>query len=190
MNNPWRSDRLIYRAPEQPDDEDFFLTIQTDPFAYQNSNSALPFPQGKESAKKYLKHVAENSLICVVICLPAESAGTKPAPIGCMHLDRLSQNNTHHRHADVGIDIVQPYQGKGYGSEAIRWLLKFAFNTAGLHRVGISAFEWNDGAVRLYEKLGFKREGVSRDFIWFDGRWWDGINFSMLEDEWREQQQK
>lgn len=88
----------------------------------------------------------------------------------------------------MGIDIVQPYQGKGYGSEAIRWLLRFAFLTAGLHRVGISAFAWNTGAIRLYEKLGFKREGIQRDFMWFNGRWWDGINFSMLEDEWRELQ--
>ena len=189
MADPFRSKRLIYRAPEQPKDEAFFLTIETDAIAYRNSNAALSKPQSKESAKHYLKAVAEETLLGVIICLPPPDAHSQPIPIGCIDLERLKPDVAHHRHADIGVQILRPYQGKGYGSEAIRWVLRWAFQTGGLHRVGIKAFSYNEGAVRLYERLGFKREGVSREYVWFEGKWWDDVQFGMLEWEWRETNQ-
>ena len=51
-------------------------------------------------------------------------------------------------------------------------------------------FEYNQGAGRLYERLGFKVEGVSRQEIWHKGRWWDGIQLGMLSEEWAELKQK
>lgn len=92
----------------------------------------------------------------------------------------------HHRFADIGIDILPEYQGKGYGSEAIGWILEWAFMTAGLHRVGIRCFAWNEGARRLYARLGFREEGVVRETLFYQGRWWDDVGFGMLEGEWRE----
>jgi RimJ/RimL family protein N-acetyltransferase len=77
------------------------------------------------------------------------------------------------------------YQGKGYGSEAISWALDYAFRRAGLHRVKIAAFEYNAGAVRLYERLGFTPEGRERESCWHEGRFWDLVEFGMLEGEWR-----
>lgn len=49
---------------------------------------------------------------------------------------------------------------------------------------------YNEGAVRLYEKLGFKREGVEREAIFSNGKFWDIIELGMLEREWRELQEK
>jgi RimJ/RimL family protein N-acetyltransferase len=188
--NPFRSERLIYRAPEQPDDEPFFLTIEQDPLAYRNSNARLSKPQGKASARRYLKYVAEDALLGVVICLPPPDGHVNPIPIGCIHLDLLPPHLAHHRHADIGIDITKPYQGQGYGSEAINWVLGWAFRTGGLHRVGIRAFSYNEGAVRLYERLGFKKEGVTRETLWHDGRFWDDVSFGMLESEWQDMQKE
>lgn len=45
---------------------------------------------------------------------------------------------------------------------------------------------WNEGAVRLYERLGFVHEGRRRDFFWHDGKYHDSVEMSMLEQEWRE----
>lgn len=50
----------------------------------------------------------------------------------------------------------------------------------------LGAFEFNDGAVRLYKKLGFVLEGREREAIWHEGRFWDGIEYSMLQREWKE----
>jgi len=44
-----------------------------------------------------------------------------------------------------------------------------------------------DGALyRLYERLGFVHEGRKRDYLWFDGKYWDMVQLAMLEHEWRE----
>lgn len=56
--------------------------------------------------------------------------------------------------------------------------------------MGIGAFGWNSGALRLYEKIGFKIEGRSRQALWHEGAWWDLIEFGMLEGEWWELRRK
>jgi RimJ/RimL family protein N-acetyltransferase len=104
--------------------------------------------------------------------------------IGVVHLSHLTPNTAHHRRTDIGISILPAYQGRGYGREAIEWALDYAFRRAGLHRVRVRAFEWNAGALRLYEEIGLKIEGREREAFWHEGRWWDGVDMGMLEGEW------
>lgn len=54
----------------------------------------------------------------------------------------------------------------------------------------IRAFEYNHGAIRLYERLGFVHEGRERKAYWHEGRWWDGVMMSMLENEYWDLQKK
>ena len=56
--------------------------------------------------------------------------------------------------------------------------------------MSIRAFEWNKGAIRLYETLGFTHEGRAREMIWHEGRWWDSVDMGMLEGEWWELAEK
>ncbi len=75
--------------------------------------------------------------------------------------------------------------GRGYGSEATALMLDHAFGALGLHRVALAVFEYNERAIRAYRKVGFSVEGRSREAIWRGGRFWDEIQMSILEDEWR-----
>ncbi|TKA32072.1 hypothetical protein B0A50_01319 [Salinomyces thailandicus] len=204
MPHPFQSARLVYRAVEE-DDEDFFLKLQQDALGYANAETRLKKPIGRKLTKTFLKHVMDEALLGVVICLPAAPAVAKSAdsvdggagagvqptltPIGQVTLDGLEPEQSHHRHTDIGIDILPEYQGKGYGSEAIRWVLRWAFMAAGMHRVSIGAFEYNTGAIRLYEKLGFKKEGCIRENFWHEGRFWNDVHFGMLASEWSEMRQ-
>ena len=74
--------------------------------------------------------------------------------------------------------------GHGYGTEATRLMLDHAFGTLGLHRVGLSVFEFNERAIRSYRRCGFTVEGRARESIWRDGRFWDELSMSILRDEW------
>lgn len=80
--------------------------------------------------------------------------------------------------------------GRGYGTEATALMLRHAFETLGLHRVALSVFEFNERAIRAYRRVGFTTEGRSRDAIRRDGRWWDELAMSILEDEWRAFQER
>jgi RimJ/RimL family protein N-acetyltransferase len=76
--------------------------------------------------------------------------------------------------------------GKGYGSEALRLVLGYGFEVRGLHRIGLDVFAYNDRAIHVYEKIGFRREGVQRDALFYDGAYHDSILMAILEDEWRQ----
>jgi RimJ/RimL family protein N-acetyltransferase len=75
---------------------------------------------------------------------------------------------------------------RGLGTEAMRVILRYAFEDSGLNRVGLSVFEFNEPAIHTYEKLGFKREGQLRQAIQRDGSFHDAILMSILAHEWRE----
>lgn len=69
---------------------------------------------------------------------------------------------------------------RGYGTEAIRLALDYAFDVVGLHRVGLDVFDFNHRAQRAYAKCGFVIEGRQRDTLWWDGEWHDSILMSVV----------
>ncbi|AYW46197.1 GNAT family N-acetyltransferase [Tetragenococcus koreensis] len=103
--------------------------------------------------------------------------------IGFVSLNDVLLKN---RRAELGIGILSAKnRGKGYGKEALDLLLEFAFNHLGLHKVNLSVHAYNKGAITLYEKLGFVKEGTNRKAIFKDGFWMDQYNYGLLADEWR-----
>ncbi len=75
--------------------------------------------------------------------------------------------------------------GKGYGTEALRLVLDHGFKTLNLHRIGLDVFAFNPRAIHVYEKLGFKHEGVQRNALFYDGAFHDSILLGILEHEWQ-----
>lgn len=84
----------------------------------------------------------------------------------------------------IGIQGTQ-HRGKGYGTEAIIQMLRYGFNTINLHRIDLTVFTFNLRAIHVYEKIGFKREGLHRDTLYLDGKFHDMITMAILEDEFR-----
>ncbi len=92
------------------------------------------------------------------------------------------------REAFVGLGIGErEYWGKGYGTDAMRIALRFAFMELDLARVSLDVFEYNPRGIRSYEKAGFKYEGRLRQFLNRDGRRWDMIFMGILREEWEAQ---
>ena len=88
----------------------------------------------------------------------------------------------------LAIGIGSPAnRNKGYGAEAMRLALRFAFQELNLHRLQLTVFSYNHAAIRLYEKLGFQREGVFREYLRRDGERHDMILYGMLAREWEAQ---
>ena len=109
-----------------------------------------------------------------------------PTIIGvmCLGWDGISARTAHHRTAPIGISLSPRYQNKGYGREAINWMLDWTFVHAGLHSVSISGAAYNPRALHLYKSLGFVEEGRRRETIWMNRGWWDEVEFGMTEGEW------
>lgn len=94
-----------------------------------------------------------------------------------------------HGNGWVGIAIGDRADwGKGYGTDAMRAVLRFAFTEINLYRVSLTVFGYNLRALRSYEKAGFTIEGRVRQHLHRDGQWWDMVFMSVLKDEWEERQ--
>jgi RimJ/RimL family protein N-acetyltransferase len=78
---------------------------------------------------------------------------------------------------------------KGYGTQALRMLLRFAFAELNLYRVTAVVPEYNAGAIALLYKFGFVQEVCRRKSLERDGHRWDLYVFGLLSDEWRNQPQ-
>lgn len=104
-------------------------------------------------------------LIEVIICLP-HGAGTDEEqtefnvgrqagiPIGFVNLHGVNEATRHHRTLDIGMLITPEFRGKGYGTEAVHWILNWGFQSAGLHRIGLASASFNTGAIRPRKRFG------------------------------------
>ena len=91
------------------------------------------------------------------------------------------------RDAFVGIGIGErEFWGKGYGTDAMQLILRYAFTELNLRRVSLNVFEFNERAIRSYEKVGFRLEGQERQVVQREGRRWDMIDMGILREEWME----
>ena len=89
------------------------------------------------------------------------------------------------RDAFVGLGIGETeYWSKGYGTDAMNILLRFAFTELNLRRVTLTVFEYNPRAIRSYEKAGFRHEGYLRNFLNREGRRWHELYMGILREEW------
>lgn len=85
----------------------------------------------------------------------------------------------------VGIGLGERnYWGNGYGTDAMRVILRYAFQELNLHRVSLGFFEYNERARRSYEKAGFSIEGRVRGEVLRQGRRWDTFIMGILREEW------
>ena len=95
----------------------------------------------------------------------------------------LEDVNAAARWAALGLWIGRPYWDRGYGTDAVRVLCRFAFREMNLQRVGLSVYDINPRGVRAYEKVGFKDEGRRRRGHFADGRFVDTIVMGLLAED-------
>jgi aminoglycoside 6'-N-acetyltransferase len=90
-----------------------------------------------------------------------------------------------YRHGGIDIVMHPDAHGQGLGPEAIRVLARHLFEDRGHHRLVIDPNAANARAIHVYEKVGFRRVGVLREYEWdaTDRRWTDGLLMDLLRDE-------
>lgn len=85
----------------------------------------------------------------------------------------------------LGYWMGAPYAGQGYMTEAVRALVPFALRTLRLHRVEAACIPTNAASMRLLEKVGFRREGVAREYLCINGIWQDHLLYALMSSDLR-----
>ncbi len=78
---------------------------------------------------------------------------------------------------------MREYWEQGYGTEAARLALTFAFQESNMHRVQATVFSYNRRSMAMFERLGFRREGAFREFLHRDGQRYDMLLYGILRRE-------
>ncbi|MEA3296882.1 MAG: GNAT family protein [candidate division Zixibacteria bacterium] len=98
-------------------------------------------------------------------------------PLGLVRFFGYNQLN---RSAELGLLIDPDEQKKGYGADALKVLCRYLFNFRGLNKVHAQTPIFNKGAIKLLEKLEFKKDATLRDHYFYNGEFHNGFIYSML----------
>jgi len=167
--NPEKDSKLFARWAR---DAEYLRMLDTSPVRQWSEG------QYKKWFKEDLEKDKRDDFLFMIRTLESEEA------VGFIELDGVhwSQGDAY-----VGIGIGERENwSKGYGTDAMKVVLRFAFDELNLHRVSLNVFEYNQRAIRSYEKVGFVVEGREREFLRRAGQCWDMIFMGILRSEWEE----
>ncbi len=103
-------------------------------------------------------------------------------PVGTIGLYAYSELN---RRAELGYDFLREHWGKGLTTEAVREVLRYAFEELKLNRVEATTDSENAASMRVLEKAGFRREGLLRQRHNYKGGYHDEAYWGILAEDWR-----
>jgi RimJ/RimL family protein N-acetyltransferase len=98
-------------------------------------------------------------------------------------IGEIALKNIDHRIGDAELTIAigdKSYWGRGYGTDASRTLIRYAFEQLNLRRLTLYVHDFNARAIRVYEKCGFEREGILREAEYMDGAYSDLVVMGLL----------
>ena len=163
--------RLVRLRAFEQTDLDANHAFMNDYATLRDMLSGLPLPASYEDERRWLDQ--QTSYTRGEYQFAIEDGGGDL--VGRCGLIRVDWKN---RVGEIGIMIGAPYRGRGYGTEAMELLCRFAFQEMNLHKLKVSVFAFNKAAIRCYEKSGFIQEGLLKSEIFRAGAYQDVVELA------------
>ncbi len=179
-----KGDKVLLR-PFTPDDLEMAFKWNNDPLVLEAEGE--PEHTWEEVIEVY-EYLSNNGLLFIIEALDLP----KPEPIGeiCILYDndyeRLSVEDKTELIYCIPILIGKPqYWGKGYGKDAVKTALKFAFETLDADRVFATAiFSFSERSLRLFQSLGFDEVRRDKNRIYYKGGYYDIVDFCITKEKY------
>ena len=94
---------------------------------------------------------------------------------------------TKHHNSNIGYDLQQEHWNKGIMTEALSAVLKYGFEVLEVNRIEAEVMQGNFISEKVLEKLNFKKEGVLREWLFWNGKHFDMSMYSLLKSEYSDQ---
>lgn len=168
--------RLTYLRPLEPSDLSRFVAGVNDEKVMWHLGPHLPLSE--KEAEGWLERVS-TSVESAIFAICSRDGRM----VGEIAMDRIHHRN---RSAELVIALFDEADwNRGYGTDALRTLLRFLFEQMNFHRLQLLVHEDNERAIHVYGKLGFVREGRLRDENFRGGRYTASLVMAVLADEFR-----
>lgn len=164
----------IYLRALEPEDLDFILEVENTEENWEISATRTPY--SKLLIKKYLQNsfrdIYEVKQLRLMIC------NLDHNPVGLIDVFDLEPKD---RRAALGILITKKeLRGKGIGSEVLNLICQYCFTHLGLHQVYANVTADNVVSSKLFEKMGFIKAGIKKDWIFAEGKFKDEILYQLI----------
>lgn len=165
-------DKIKLRAIESEDNA-LLLEMMNDP-DIETMVGGYSWPGSYSNQMKWFSNLESNP--SVLRCIIANKEDDKA--IGALILNEIDmKNGTGHIHIKIASGDER---GKGYGTDAIKTIVKYAFSELRLNCIFANILSYNEPSVHLFEKCGFMRDGVLRSRVFKQGKYIDLYNYSIL----------
>lgn len=170
-----KSERIYLRTLAETDAPLFLANTQDEEIRYMTGTKST---FTLEQIQQHIKNVNEDSSrYDFAICLNSNNQ-----MIGELSVFDIEQDN---KKAGFRISMCSiDFTGKGFGTEAIRLILKFVFEELKLNRLQLEVFSHNKRGIKAYEKAGFTTEGILRESLNYNGNYSDEIIMSILKSDY------
>lgn len=101
--------------------------------------------------------------------------------IGDLGLHFFDKEN---KQVEIGCTLHKDFQNKGYATESVKRVMAYLFNDLHKHRIITSMDPDNQNAIRLVEKIGFRKEAYFVESLYINGKWVDDLIYAMIEKDW------
>lgn len=161
-------ERIYLREVRLSDVTENYYRWMNDPEVVQYLETRF-FPYSREKIESYVRQMqedADSAFMAVIVKNGDEHIGNiKIGPI-----------NWFHRFADIALIIGEKKSwGRGYGTEAIKLVTDYAFNTLNLHKLTAGIYANNIGSIEAFKKAGFSVEGVRKKQRLYHGEYVDEV---------------
>lgn len=136
------------------------------------------FADGTLRVRRYFEHCGPDHERRLFVYVGLEK--TTSALIG-----QVSISRSHPAIGHIGIGVSHERWRQGYGLEMLNCIIRFGFEDIGLNRIAADVATENVGCTKLLEQAGMLREGVSRECIWAQGRWWTEAQYAVLKSDFK-----
>ncbi len=160
----------------EPEDLEFLYQIENNETFWEVSHTVAPF--SKYVLKKYLENANLDLFQARQLRLIIEKKQTQDQ-IGLID---LFDYDPQHRRAGIGILIHPDFQQKGFASESLSIIIKYAFTLLNLHQLYANVTSDNRNSITLFSRNNFKKIGVKKDWIFSKGSFKDEILFQLIKD--------
>lgn len=176
----WQENGIRLRAMREEDWEGHYYN-RFDIQAWRNLNYRVELPPTVEEAQKVVERFKAfpeglSRIMFTIETLDGEN-------VGGMNLNSIDEKNGTF---SIALQIDRDHRAKGYGTSAMRILLRYAFLERRLNKFNGSVLDGNIGSATMLKKLGCKQEGVRRQVVYTNGEYKDEILFGLTRDEFLE----
>ncbi|TRZ69558.1 MAG: N-acetyltransferase [Bacteroidetes bacterium] len=171
-----KSKRLLLRAVE-PADIDLLYQWENDPRIWRVSNTLAPY--SRFQIEEYVMNVQNDiySSKQLRLMISRHSMDIHDAVIGAIDLFDF---DPFHLRAGIGILIRDEFRKNGYASEALEILIHYAFDILNLRQLYSNITPENTASISIFEKYGFERCGIKKDWIRVANGWLEEWMFQLI----------